>query len=88
MGGKLGGVFSGEGQGDNGAPTALQKIFQGTAKGAISGAGKQMQGQGTAAAPSQILQPGSGPAPVDAGYFQPTNFQNPTMKPQSAFYGG
>ena len=91
MGGTLAGIFSNQGQGDKGAPSFLQKLVQGTAKGAGGAFGKSMQappggpgGGGLPAAPA--------PAPVDPRYFMPTAMNsNPNLQPgtatSSAFYG-
>lgn len=99
MGGSLGGVFSNTGAGANGAPSLLQKLVQGTAKGAGTALGKGMQtpppggpGGGSPGAPAAT--------PVDPRFFQPSTFASRTplpnggapglvqpINPASAFYG-
>jgi len=90
MGGSLADVFSGTPSGGNGQPSFLQSLLQGTAKGAMQGAGKTMQNQG------QPGQPGTTPVtpPVNPQAFRPTaaapaSAPQPAMpNQQPAFYGG
>jgi hypothetical protein len=81
MGGTLGGIFSSTGQGADGAPSFLQKLVQGTAKGTLQGTGTALQKQPAPGGSGGSLPGTPSATPVDSGYFTPTALPPGAMPP-------